>query len=157
HLQQLAVGGNESVAVDQALGVGRQAGQALFFPEDLALEIAFGDFVAVILCDEDPVAADHVGIDRVLQPINLPAWLVVAANFHPAPDAVVLDLDEQRVPQPAPAGFESGQVHGVPLPAPPGGPGLPALLSGIGIGAEGFSWGLVAGQENEEFLGLTSL
>src|SRR5262249_53938284 len=71
--QDLRLGGDERVAVAQALGVDR-IGLRLILPEHFALQVAFRHGLGRPLDDEHTVAPQHAGVDGPGQLVDLPAW-----------------------------------------------------------------------------------
>src|SRR5262249_42630369 len=71
HLQELVAGGDEGVAVAQALGVDRLAGDAPL-PDALALAVVLADPVGLVLAHQDAVAAGHAGVNGIVDVVHLP-------------------------------------------------------------------------------------
>src|SRR5205085_7665083 len=103
------------------------AGGDADLPEDLALEVALGDALAVVLGDEDAVAGQPLGVPGVEKARHRPAHLPVLV---PLDELAVVGLDEQGVAQLAGAAGGGVAVHHGDLGAvlrPPAVPGRAAL------------------------------
>src|SRR5579884_4344035 len=93
YFQQLSARDNKSTTIRQTLDVDGRLGQ-FFLPQDLTLEVAFGNALAIMFGDQHAAARQHLGVQRGSQARDLPARLAVAVPFD---DAIVMQQNEQRV------------------------------------------------------------
>ena len=155
HLEEVRVGGEEGVAVGQALATD-QALADFVLPEDRALDVTFSDAHTALLGDEDAVVADHDGIHGIVGRVDFPACFALAIDLPDLALAVVVAVaaaDEGEA-EAALVHVESGhlQVRAVLLPPGlPGGAASEALV--VRGGGQPHLRGLLTGNAHEVLLG----
>ncbi len=99
NFHELAAGSDEGIAVRQALKTDRLIVAAMF-PQNRALEVAFGDAIEIVFRNQDAVARQNLGAPWIIQAIDLPAFLVARAEFKEAAHVGVrVNAHQERVAQ----------------------------------------------------------
>src|SRR5262249_9852254 len=119
-----------------------------------ALEVALGHAAAAVLGDQHAVVTDHLGVDGVLQVLDLPARPAVPVHFHYAAGGTAVQFDDQRVPELALTQVHLRQVELGAIEGPPAGPGVAALLPPGLVRAQRYRRRLVPRQAAEDVLDL---
>src|SRR5262249_2670408 len=131
HLADLVVRREEGVAVGQALAAdGLAVGAEL--PVHLALAVALGDEVVVVLGHQDAAVGQRAGVDGARRPLEGPAHLAVGAALPDAalaPGAGAVELGDDVDAEHHLGATDAGRLDLVGAGLPPLLPGGAALLA----------------------------
>src|SRR5262249_18530258 len=107
-------------------------------PQDRAFEIAFGNTIEIVLGDQNAVARQDLRAPRIIESLDLPAFLVARAEFDQAAHiGVRVDADQEGIAEIVVmrSGFAEDERGGPGLE--PIIPSVFALLASVGAIVEG--------------------
>ena len=154
-LKQIAAG-DERAAVRQSLAIHRHVHADP--PENVSLEIIFGNSHAILLRHQDPVAGQHAGIHRKTKTADLPVRLAIGPIFADvAPVVGVLQFHHQRVTKRSRSARQDSQIELCAVCLPPGSPSITQLAAIGTAGSNVLGRRLLTGEAEQDLLRLPGL